>query len=66
MEVDGAMLRWIRKKRGLTMQELGKEASVGPITIRRLEKGCQPVHLIPVRKLAETLKVELSDLLVKK
>ncbi len=66
MEVDGAMLRWIRKKRGLTMQELGKEAGVGPITIRRLEKGCQPVQLTPVRKLAETLKVEVSDLLVKK
>ena len=66
MKVDGATLRRLRKKRGLTMQELGKAAEVGPITIGRLEKGCQLAQLTTVRKLAEILEVDLSDLLVNK
>jgi transcriptional regulator with XRE-family HTH domain len=62
MEVDGARLRWIRQRRGLSMRELGKKAVVNPVTIGKLEKGRRPAHLETVRKLAGALEVEGEDL----
>jgi transcriptional regulator with XRE-family HTH domain len=39
VEVDGARLRRRRRRRGLTMKELGKTAGVSLATIWRLEKA---------------------------
>jgi XRE family transcriptional regulator, fatty acid utilization regulator len=66
VEVDGARLRWIRERRGLSMQELGKKAGVNPVTVGRLEKGRRPAQLETVRKLAEALEVEVEELLVRR
>jgi transcriptional regulator with XRE-family HTH domain len=68
MEVDGARLRWIRQRRGLSIQELrelGKKAGVNPVTIGRLEKGRRSAQLETVRKLAGALEVEVEQLLVR-
>jgi XRE family transcriptional regulator, fatty acid utilization regulator len=66
VEVDGARLRWIRQRRGLSMRELGKKAAVNPVTIGKLEKGRRPAQLETVRKLAGALEVEVEELLVRK
>ena len=66
MEVDGARLRWIRQRRGLSMRELGKKAGVNPVTIGKLEKGRRPAQLETVRKLAGALEVEVEELLVRR
>jgi transcriptional regulator with XRE-family HTH domain len=66
VEVDGARLRWIRQRRGLSMRELGKKAGVNPVSVGRLEKGRGPAQLETVRKLAGALEVEVGDLLVRK
>jgi transcriptional regulator with XRE-family HTH domain len=65
MEVDGARLRWIRQRRGLSMRELGKKAGVNPVTIGRLKKGRRPAQLETVRKLAGALEV-VEELLVRR
>ena len=65
MEVDGARLRWIRQRRGLSMRELGKKATVHPVTIGKLEKGRRPAQLETVRKLAGALEV-VEELLVRR
>jgi serine-type D-Ala-D-Ala carboxypeptidase/endopeptidase len=66
VEVDGARLRRRRRRRGLTMEELGKTAEVSLETIWRLEKGRTSARITTVRKLAEALGVDVVDLLVMK
>ena len=66
MEVDGARLRWIRQRRGLSMSELGKKATVHPVTMGRLEKARRPTQLETVRKLVGALEVEVEELLVRR
>jgi transcriptional regulator with XRE-family HTH domain len=66
VEVDGARLRRRRRRRGLTMEELGKTAEVSLETIWRLEKGRTSARITTVRKLAEALGVDAVDLLVMK
>ena len=63
--MDGARLRWIRQRRGLSMRELGKKATVHPVTIGKLEKGRRPAQLETVRKLAGALEV-VEELLVRR
>ena len=66
MEVDGARLRWIRQRRGLSMRELGKKATGNPVTIGKLEKGRRPAQLETVRNLAGALEVEVEELLARR
>jgi transcriptional regulator with XRE-family HTH domain len=66
VEVDGARLRRRRRRRGLTMEELGKTAEVSFETNWRLEKGRTSARITTVRKLAEALGVDVVDLLVMK
>ena len=66
VEVEGARLRWIRQRRGLSMMELGKKVGVHPVTIGRLENGRRPAQLETVRKLAGALEVEVEELLVRR
>jgi transcriptional regulator with XRE-family HTH domain len=66
VEVDGARLQRRRRRRGLTLKELGKTAGVSLATIWRLEKGRTSARITTVRKLAEALGVDVVDLLVMK
>ena len=66
VEVDGARLRRRRRRRGLTMEELGKTAGVSLESIWRLETGRTSARITTVRKLAKALGVDAVDLLVMK
>jgi transcriptional regulator with XRE-family HTH domain len=62
MEVDAAMLRVLRRRRVLTMEELAEKAGVGRNTIWRLEHGVMGAQPRTIRKLAQALGVEAEDL----
>jgi transcriptional regulator with XRE-family HTH domain len=66
VEVDGARLRRRRRRRSLTMEELGKTAGVSLDTIWRLKKGRTSARMATVLKLARALGVDAVDLLVVK
>ena len=56
----------VRQRRGRSMMELRKKATVHPVTIGRLEKARQPAQLETVRKLAGALEVEVEELLARR
>jgi ribosome-binding protein aMBF1 (putative translation factor) len=58
VEVDAAMLRELRHRRVLTMEELAEKAGVGRNTIWRLEHGVMGAQPRTIRKLAKALDVE--------
>jgi transcriptional regulator with XRE-family HTH domain len=62
MEVDVAMLRELRRRRVLTLEELAQKAGVGRNTIWRLEHGVMGAQPRTIRKLAKALGVEPEDL----
>ena len=62
MEVDAAMLRELRRRRVLTMEELAEKAGVGRNTIWRLEHGVMGAQPRTIRKLAKALDVEPEEL----
>ena len=62
MEVDVAKLRQIRKRRVLTLRELGEVSGVSYNTIWRLENGFTQARPSTIRKLASALGVEAEEL----
>ena len=62
MEVDAAMLRELRRRRVLTMEELAEKAGVGRNTIWRLEHEVMGAQPRTIRKLAKALGVEPEEL----
>jgi transcriptional regulator with XRE-family HTH domain len=62
MEVDTAMLRELRRRRVLSMEELAEKAGVGRNTIWRLEHGVMGAQPRTIRKLARALNVEPEEL----
>ncbi len=62
MEVDVVVLRDLRRRRVLTMDELAEKAGVGRNTIWRLEHGVMGAQPRTIRKLAKALGVEPEDL----
>jgi transcriptional regulator with XRE-family HTH domain len=53
----------IRQRRGLSQRALAEIASVGHITIARLETGVYDPRLSTLRRLAKALNVRVRDLL---
>jgi transcriptional regulator with XRE-family HTH domain len=62
VEVNAAMLREMRRRRVLTMEELADKAGVGRNTIWRLEHGVMGAQPRTIRKLARALGVEAEEL----
>ncbi len=62
-EVDGQRLRQLRVERALSLRALGERSSVAFATINELENGHRPARLVTIRKLAEALGVEPTDLM---
>lgn len=57
-------LRTLRKKSGLTQEELAFQVGIHEMTIRRLEKGIkEPTNLNIIKKLATVLHVSEDELL---
>jgi transcriptional regulator with XRE-family HTH domain len=63
MEVNVEKLKELRRDRVLSLRELEEVSGVSYNTIWRLEDGRQGAHPRTIRKLAEALGVEASELL---
>ena len=63
MEVNVQRLKELRRKRVLSLRELEAKSGVSYNTIWRIEDGRQGAHPRTVRKLAEALGVEPSELI---
>jgi transcriptional regulator with XRE-family HTH domain len=62
MEVNVERLKELRKERVLSLRELEGRSGVSYNTIWRLEDGRQGAHPRTIRKLAEALGVDPSEL----
>jgi len=60
--IDGEKLRALREARFLSHRDLAKRASVSPTTVLNLETGRVEAQRRTVRKLAEALGVDPSEL----
>ncbi len=65
MEVDVERLRELRRQRVLSLRELEERSGVSYNTIWRIEDGRQGAHPRTLRKLAEALEVDPSELVKK-
>ncbi len=63
MEVNVERLRELRREQVLSLRELEEKSGVSYNTIWRLEDGRQGAHPKTVRKLAEALGVQPSELI---
>jgi transcriptional regulator with XRE-family HTH domain len=63
MEVDVERLKELRRERVPSLRELEERSGVSYNTIWRLEDGRQGSHPRTVRKLAEALSVQPSELI---
>jgi HTH-type transcriptional regulator, competence development regulator len=63
MEVNVERLKELRRERVLSLRELERKSGVSYNTIWRIEDGRQGAHPRTIRKLAEALQVEPSELL---
>jgi transcriptional regulator with XRE-family HTH domain len=63
MEVNVERLRELRRERVLSLRELEEKSGVSYNTIWRLEDGRQGAHPKTVRRLAEALGVQPSELI---
>jgi transcriptional regulator with XRE-family HTH domain len=63
MEVNVERLKELRRERVLSLRELEEMSGVSYNTISRIEDGRQGAHPRTVRKMAEALGVEPSELL---
>jgi transcriptional regulator with XRE-family HTH domain len=62
-EVDGQRLRQLRVERALSLRALKKRSGVAFDTINKLENGHRPARLVTIRKLADALGVEPTELI---
>lgn len=58
----GEKVREMRKKLGLSQEELGFKANIHRTYIGAIERGEQNVSLDNIGKLAKTLRIKLSEL----
>jgi transcriptional regulator with XRE-family HTH domain len=59
----GDKLKEIRTRRFLTQEELAERADVSPATIVRVERNQAEPHISTMRKLAQALGVDPTELL---
>jgi transcriptional regulator with XRE-family HTH domain len=62
VEVNVEKLKALRRLRALSQQELADTAGVGRNTISRIERGETGAHGRTLRRLAEVLGVDVSEL----
>lgn len=53
-----------RVKKGMTIQELAKQAGMSVTTISRLERGIGNARMFSINKIAEVLEVDVKTLVV--
>ena len=62
-ELNGQRLRQLRVQKALSLRALGERSGVAFDAINKLENGKRPARLATIRKLAEALDVEPSELM---
>jgi ribosome-binding protein aMBF1 (putative translation factor) len=62
-EAFGNRLRELRVQRGITQEDLAREANLHPVQIGRVERGLGAPRLTTILRLARGLNVEPSELL---
>lgn len=63
MDIDGQALARIRKQKLITQAELAEKSGVTVSTLSRLEGGLQQARISTVRKLADALGVDPSEIM---
>jgi transcriptional regulator with XRE-family HTH domain len=58
----GERLRRLRERRALRQEDLAELAGVGKNTVNRIEKNRTEPHMTTIRKLAEALEVDPTEL----
>ncbi len=61
--IDGTRLRQLRVQRAISQEDLGRMTGIAQSTISNLEASNRPARLSTIRKLAEALEVEPSELM---
>ena len=61
--INGARLRQLRVQRAISQEDLGRMTSIAQSTISNLEASNRPARLSTIRKLAQALEVEPSELM---
>jgi transcriptional regulator with XRE-family HTH domain len=64
MEIDVNKLKRLRKKRVMSIEDLSAESGVHRNTISRIENGRSEAHTSTIRKLAQALRVDPSELVI--
>ena len=59
----GATIRRLREARGLSQVALARQATIGRVTLVRIEAGTQDPTLTTLARIARALGVRLRDLL---
>ena len=62
-DIDGDKLRRLRVEHALSQQDLERMTGIAQSTISNLELGNRPARLSTIRKLAEALNVEPTELM---
>lgn len=60
----GMNVKIARVKKGMTIQELAKQAGMSVTTISRLERGIGNARMFSINKIAEVLEVDVKTLVV--
>ncbi len=63
MKVDGKQLRQLRRERALSQRDLARMTGIAHDSISQLETGKRQAQPRTIRKLAEALKVDPSELM---
>ncbi|MWC31365.1 helix-turn-helix domain-containing protein [Paenibacillus sp. MMS18-CY102] len=58
----GEKIRFFRKNRGLTQEELGEKVEIPQSYIGNIERGSKNISLETIEKISEALKIEPSKL----
>ncbi len=61
--INGARLRQLRVQRAISQEDLGRMTGIAQSTISNLESSNRPARLSTIRKMAEALGVEPSELM---
>ncbi len=63
VDINGARLRQLRVQRAISQEDLGRMTGIAQSTISNLESSNRPARLSTIRKMAEALGVEPSELM---
>ena len=61
--IDGAKIRYLREKSGLTMKELGVQVGISEAAVSCLERNLKDVSVANLKRIADVFHVPLDDLL---